>query len=102
MDQIIKTKFTFTNNMVEQATTLPKLKVLNSFTKEKEEFVPVNPAEVLWYTCGPTVYDHSHMGHARTYMSFDIIRRIMSDFFGYNIKMVMNITDLDDKIIIKS
>ena len=49
--------------------------------------MPVNPAEVLWYTCGPTVYDHSHMGHARTYMSFDIIRRIMSDFFGYNIKV---------------
>jgi len=88
--------------MVEQSNTLPKLKVLNSFTGEKEEFIPENPHEVLWYTCGPTVYDHSHMGHARTYMCFDIIRRIMSDFFGYNIKMVMNITDLDDKIIIKS
>jgi len=92
--------------MVEQSkqndNTLPKLKVLNSFTGEKDEFIPENEGEILWYTCGPTVYDHSHMGHARTYMSFDIIRRIMADFFGYNIKMVMNITDLDDKIIIKS
>ena len=88
--------------MVESKQSLPKLKVFDSFTNMKKEFVPVDENEVTWYTCGPTVYDHSHMGHARTYVSFDIMRRIMTDFFGYNIKLVMNITDIDDKIIIKS
>lgn len=52
--------------------------------------------------CGPTVYDLSHMGHARTYISQDLMRRIMTDYFGYNVKLVMNITDIDDKIIIRS
>jgi cysteinyl-tRNA synthetase len=47
----------------------------------------VDPAQITWYTCGPTVYDESHMGHARCYVSFDIIRRIMTDYFGYNIKV---------------
>lgn len=54
---------------------------------------------VKWYMCGPTVYAPSHMGHARTYLGFDIIRRILEDHFNYNVTLVMNITDLDDKII---
>jgi len=49
--------------------------------------VPNDPHQITWYTCGPTVYDESHMGHARCYVSFDIIRRIMTDYFGYNIKV---------------
>lgn len=57
---------------------------------------------MTWYQCGPTVYDESHMGHARTYVSFDILRRIMTDYFGYNIKLIQNITDIDDKIIRKA
>jgi len=57
---------------------------------------------VTWYTCGPTVYDHSHMGHAKTYVTFDILRRIMTDYFGYDIYLCMNITDIDDKIIKRS
>lgn len=76
--------------------------MFNSFTNQKDEFVPSDPAQITWYTCGPTVYDESHMGHARCYVSFDIIRRIMTDYFGYNIKLVMNITDIDDKIINKA
>mmetsp|Transcript_12402 Transcript_12402/g.12449 ORF Transcript_12402/g.12449 Transcript_12402/m.12449 type:complete len:571 (+) Transcript_12402:119-1831(+) len=52
--------------------------------------------------CGPTVYTNSHMGHARTYVSFDIIRRILSNYFGYDVTLCMNITDIDDKIIIES
>jgi len=52
--------------------------------------------------CGPTVYDHSHMGHARTYMCSDIMKRILRDFFGYDVMLTMNITDLDDKIILRS
>lgn len=52
--------------------------------------------------CGPTVYDSSHMGHARTYIGFDIIRKIMRDYFGYNVILCMNVTDIDDKIIKRS
>ncbi|XP_076646851.1 cysteine--tRNA ligase, cytoplasmic [Halictus rubicundus] len=75
------------------------LKLYNSFTREKEVFVPQYGNRVLWYSCGPTVYDASHMGHARSYISFDILRRILSDYFGYDVLYVMNITDIDDKII---
>jgi len=52
--------------------------------------------------CGPTVYDHSHMGHAKTYVCSDILRRILTDYFGYNVKLCMNITDIDDKIIMRA
>ena len=62
-------------------------------------FIQINQA-ITWYSCGPTVYDHSHMGHARNYVSTDICRRILQDYFGYNIKFVQNVTDIDDKIII--
>ncbi len=66
----------------------------------KEVFVPQSGGKrVTWYNCGPTVYDASHMGHARTYLSFDILRRVLQNYFGYDILYVMNITDIDDKII---
>ena len=65
----------------------------------KDEFRPKNGKTVHWYSCGPTVYDHSHMGHARSYVSFDIIRRILRDYFGYDMFYQINITDIDDKII---
>ncbi len=55
--------------------------------------------QVQWYICGPTVYDSAHMGHARAYISFDILRRILHSYFNYDIKFVMNVTDIDDKII---
>ena len=78
----------------------PKLMLYNSLSRKKEVFIPQNPEnEVTWYNCGPTVYDASHMGHARTYLTFDILRRVIKDYFGYNIFYVMNITDIDDKII---
>ena len=54
---------------------------------------------MLWYSCGPTVYDASHMGHARSYITFDILRRVLSGYFNYDVVYVMNITDIDDKII---
>ena len=57
---------------------------------------------VTWYMCGPTVYDHSHMGHAKTYICMDIMRRLLTDYFGYNVKLCMNITDIDDKIIMRA
>jgi cysteinyl-tRNA synthetase len=75
------------------------LHVLNSLTESVTPFTAINGRVVKWYTCGPTVYDMSHMGHARAYLTFDIIRRIMEDYFGYAIEYQMNITDIDDKII---
>ena len=77
----------------------PELLLYNSLTRKKETFVPQNGKRVDWYSCGPTVYDASHMGHARNYISIDILRRVMKDYFGYKIFFVMNITDIDDKII---
>ncbi|OLY78396.1 Cysteine-tRNA ligase, partial [Smittium mucronatum] len=77
------------------------LKIYNSLTKTKVPFVPLNGNVVTWYGCGPTVYDASHLGHARNYITFDYIRRIMINYFGYNVYMVMNITDIDDKIIVR-
>lgn len=57
---------------------------------------------ILWYSCGPTVYDSAHLGHARTYLSLDIIQRILEEYFHYDVISVMNITDIDDKIIKRS
>ena len=75
----------------------------NSLTYGKlVEFIPVNGKTVKWYICGPTVYSHSHLGHARTYLGLDILRRIMRDYFKYNVILAMNITDIEDKIILKS
>jgi cysteinyl-tRNA synthetase len=76
--------------------------VFNTLTQNKVEFVPKNGNVVKWYICGPTVYDSSHLGHARTYVAFDMIRRVLSDYFGYDIFCVMNITDIDDKIILRA
>lgn len=78
------------------------LKVRNSLSKEKEIFKPAHETEVTWYSCGPTVYDSSHLGHARNYVSMDIIRRIMEGYFGYKVRFVQNVTDIDDKIIIRA
>lgn len=81
---------------------LPPLKVWNSLTRSKTPFVPIDwqNKKVTWYACGPTVYDDAHLGHARNYVSTDIIRRIMRDFFKFNVKFVMNITDVDDKVCV--
>lgn len=76
-----------------------QLHLYNSLTRQKEVFIPQHGNQVLWYSCGPTVYDASHMGHARSYISFDILRRVLSDYFGFSILYCMNITDIDDKII---
>ncbi|VDO15145.1 unnamed protein product, partial [Haemonchus placei] len=78
---------------------LPQLYLYNSLTRRKDLFVPNQGNVVKWYICGPTVYDSSHMGHARTYLSVDILRRIMTSYFGYDVQFIMNITDIDDKII---
>lgn len=80
----------------------PVLKLYNSLTRTKTEFKPAVDGKIKWYSCGPTVYDSSHMGHARNYVSIDINRRILQDYFGYDIEFVQNVTDIDDKIIIRA
>jgi cysteinyl-tRNA synthetase len=77
------------------------LKIHNSLTDKKEEFTPVNYPKLNMYTCGVTVYDHCHIGHARSLYIFEVIRRYLK-FKGYDIKLVRNITDVDDKIINKA
>ncbi|ASJ12369.1 cysteine--tRNA ligase [Thermococcus thioreducens] len=74
------------------------IRVYNTLTKQKEEFRPLREGEVRMYVCGPTVYDYTHLGHARTYIAFDVIRRYL-EHRGYTVLMVMNFTDIDDKII---
>ncbi len=77
------------------------IKVFNTLGRRKEEFEPNNPPIVKMYTCGPTVYDHSHIGHGRMYVSFDGIKKYL-ELRGYKVIHVQNITDIDDKIINKS
>ena len=74
------------------------LKIHNTLTGKVEEFVPVNPPEVLIYTCGVTVYDDSHVGHGRSLIVFDTFRRFL-EHLGYDVTFVRNFTDVDDKII---
>jgi cysteinyl-tRNA synthetase len=77
------------------------VQVYNSLTKKKEEFVPLHGNTVKMYTCGVTVYDQCHIGHARSLYVFDMIRRYLQ-FRGYQVEFVRNITDVDDKIIQKA
>lgn len=70
----------------------------NTLTGKKEEFVPINPGEVKLYTCGPTVYDFSHIGNFRAYAFEDLLKRFLQ-FLGFKVTHIMNITDIDDKTI---
>jgi len=83
---------------VASATALPKLKIYNSLTRTKTELIPSKGKLFTWYNCGPTVYSDSHLGHARNYLTQDFMRRILVDYFGYDVHFVMNITDVDDKV----
>ncbi|CAF2061869.1 unnamed protein product [Rotaria magnacalcarata] len=76
--------------------------IYNSKIKSMEKFEPKYPGTIFWYSCGPTVYDSSHIGHASTYVTLDIIHRILKHVFNYNIVLMMGITDIDDKIINRS
>lgn len=81
------------------------LMLYNSLVDRKVPFVPAagpHSKQITWYSCGPTVYDSAHMGHARNYVSLDVVRRVLEDYFGYNILYVMNVTDVDDKIILRA
>ncbi len=74
------------------------LKVYNTLTRKKEEFIPAQPGKVGMYICGPTVYNYIHIGNARCYLVFDVIKRYLK-FKGFEVLHVQNFTDIDDKII---
>jgi cysteinyl-tRNA synthetase len=77
------------------------LKLFNTLTREKETFVPFTPGEARMYSCGPTVYNHVHIGNLRTFLWGDLLRRYL-EFRGLRVTQVMNITDVEDKIIRKA
>lgn len=81
--------------------TMSALKIHNTLTKRKENFVPINKGEVSLYVCGMTVYDFCHIGHARVMVVFDVVSRYLK-YLGYDVKYVRNITDIDDKIIARA
>lgn len=74
------------------------MRIFNTMSKTKEEFIPVDENEVKIYACGPTVYNFIHIGNARPLCVFDVLRRYL-EYRGYNVKFVQNFTDIDDKII---
>ena len=74
------------------------LYVYNTLSRQKEQFVPINPENIRMYVCGMTVYDHCHVGHARVLVVFDTVYRHLSAL-GYPVTYVRNITDIEDKII---
>jgi len=74
------------------------LKIYNSFTRQKETFVPIEPGKVRMYVCGITVYDYCHIGHSRVFIVFDMVTRFLRHM-GYDVTYIRNITDIDDKII---
>ncbi|GHU62329.1 cysteine--tRNA ligase [Clostridia bacterium] len=77
------------------------MKIYNTLTKKKEEFIPLEPNQVKMYVCGPTVYDYIHIGNARPMVIFDTVRRYF-EYKGYQVNYVSNFTDIDDKLIQKA
>lgn len=74
------------------------MKLYNTLTKSKEEFIPLKPGEVTMYSCGPTVYNYFHIGNARPFIVFDVLRRFL-EYRGFKVTFVQNFTDIDDKMI---
>ena len=77
------------------------MKLYNTLTRQKEEFVPITPGEVKMYSCGPTVYNYFHVGNARPFIIFDLLRCYL-EYRGYKVEFVQNFTDIDDKVINKA
>ena len=71
------------------------MQIYNSQSRKKEEFVPIKPGEVSIYSCGPTVYDYFHIGNARPFIIFDVLRRYL-EYKGFKVTFVQNFTDIDD------
>jgi cysteinyl-tRNA synthetase len=74
------------------------MKILNTMSKKKEEFTPIKDRRINMFVCGPTVYDYSHIGHARTYITFDVVAKYLRNL-EYDVFYLQNITNIDDRII---
>ncbi|HAW15362.1 MAG TPA: cysteine--tRNA ligase, partial [Clostridiales bacterium] len=74
------------------------MKLYNTLTRTKEEFVPLKEGHVKMYACGPTVYNYFHLGNARPFVTFDTLRRYL-EYRGYEVEFCQNFTDIDDKMI---
>ncbi|SVD77037.1 uncharacterized protein METZ01_LOCUS429891, partial [marine metagenome] len=77
------------------------LKLFDTLTRSPKEFEPSNPPDVLLYACGPTVYDHAHIGNYRSFLVYDLLHRYLA-WSGYKVRFVMNLTDVDDKTILRA
>jgi cysteinyl-tRNA synthetase len=77
------------------------LKIYNTLTRKKEKFIPIKKGEVGMYICGPTVYNYIHIGNARPFIIFEVVRRFLK-FKGYKVRYIQNLTDIDDKMINKA
>lgn len=77
-----------------------KIFIYDTATRKKSLFVPLNPSKVSFYSCGPTVYDYAHIGNFRAFLTYDLLKRWLM-YCGYNVEHICNLTDVDDKIIIK-
>ncbi|MGL4607310.1 MAG: cysteine--tRNA ligase [Eubacteriaceae bacterium] len=77
------------------------MKLYNTLTRKKEDFVSIEPGKVKMYSCGPTVYNYFHIGNARPFIVFDVLRRFL-EYIGYDVTFIQNFTDVDDKIINRS
>ena len=73
------------------------MKIFNTLTRTKEEFVPMEEGKVKLYACGPTVYNFFHLGNARPFVTFDTLRRYL-EYRGYDVTFCQNFTDIDDKL----
>ena len=79
------------------------LRLYNTLTRQKQDFEPIDPADVRVYVCGPTVYDRAHIGNARPLIVFDVLFRLLRHLYGpTHVRYVRNITDVDDKIIARA
>ena len=92
---------TATENPTKVSDQKPDIRIYNTLSKRKEQFVPLRPPQVGIYLCGPTVYAESHIGHMVGPVIFDTVKRYLR-YSGYDVTWVVNITDVDDKLIAKS
>lgn len=90
----------YMNIMGSRRGLADNIQFVNSLTKGKEVFRPLYPPQVLFYSCGPTLYDYAHIGNFRAFLTYDLIKRWLT-YAGYCVNHVCNLTDVDDKIIAK-
>lgn len=102
MSRRILSNTRFTHTWIKPEGYDTGIKVYNCVAKETVPLILRNKDFTTWYTCGPTVYDSAHIGHASCYVKLDIIQRILKNYFKINLITAMNITDVDDKIINRS